>query len=858
MEINQYSTVPPGDPHLIDKIVNQIKSQGTFDQWRRECLADVDTKPAYQNLTLRVDTAVTSFLSKQRWRPELVKNQVRENLRKHILELGFIEKGVDRIVEQVVQPKVGPLFRPAVESAIYSFLGIKKPEVKKEEEKLKNKVNVFDASDVQNDTRKAFKPMPVSIPLHPEDDTPPPGDDQFDLEAITPSPDSVYNRRRNKSRSDVEDIHDDVSDVSMEDVSNQVPVPPKTPTEGGDLEPLERICSPISQTSSADRSSNEKTGNRLKPRPGSALSAISSGEDIPSSAGSPVTSPEEAAAAASPLPVDSEDDDSDDSSDEFSSPEFEKLDVIPLSHSVGGIDLEDSDSKLVPPGEEVFEEDAKDDQEACKQTVDGTRSDRKPDEDEGDAGSRTQGTSTSASATVTQPQITESHPSHETSPSTTTRATDADVVQEVVDHNNQPPAPEATEVQKSVEKSERSSDSRSRSKTDSHRSDRRDKSSSSSSRKDKKRSDRDRDRDRDRGRDKDKERSQDKDRERSRSERHHSDSKSEHKSSKHKSDRDRSDREKSKKSSSHKSDRDRSKERHRDRDRERDRERDRDRKHRDSERSERKTESRKSESSKSGTSSKPTDATGESSALNPNHPKAHLWKRPTEKPKLWEYLAKFPEEVFDDPCSGDYLSDVSISSVSSYDDSDYEEVTNIHLSEVEIDSEVEEAIIMSGGRVIDLSTLANDAAMKSEAEDKGDGGDNKRVRKLNTRYNDSYVGSEWRKMESIITNNPTPTGPLPVRLALNNNPGKRKADDFDSSVSGSSPDDGESLSHDVVMPSTAKKLKIGHEPPSSPESVRSNELPMCDADTLVDPSKDDAKNISPVGPSPRPGRRSNG
>jgi len=38
--------------------------------------------------------------------------------------------------------------------------------------------------------------------------------------------------------------------------------------------------------------------------------------------------------------VDSEDDDSDDSSDEFSSPEFEKLDVITLSHSVGDIDIQ--------------------------------------------------------------------------------------------------------------------------------------------------------------------------------------------------------------------------------------------------------------------------------------------------------------------------------------------------------------------------------------------------------------------------------------------------------------------------------------------------------------------------------------
>ena len=152
--------VPPiQDPKFIDQIVNQIKSQGTFDQWRRECLADVDTKPAYQNLTSRVDNAVASFLNKQRWRPDMVKNQVRENLRKHILELGFIEKGVDRIVEQVVQPKILPLFHPAVESAIYKYLGIENPKEKKE-----NSPNSFNM--LSNSPKKSFRPMPVSVCCH--------------------------------------------------------------------------------------------------------------------------------------------------------------------------------------------------------------------------------------------------------------------------------------------------------------------------------------------------------------------------------------------------------------------------------------------------------------------------------------------------------------------------------------------------------------------------------------------------------------------------------------------------------------------------------------------------------------------
>jgi len=34
----------PGDSRMIDKIVHQLKSQGIFDQFRKECMADVDTK----------------------------------------------------------------------------------------------------------------------------------------------------------------------------------------------------------------------------------------------------------------------------------------------------------------------------------------------------------------------------------------------------------------------------------------------------------------------------------------------------------------------------------------------------------------------------------------------------------------------------------------------------------------------------------------------------------------------------------------------------------------------------------------------------------------------------------------------
>lgn len=41
LEVQQLETP---DPVLTSKIVTYLKSQGVFDQFRRECMADVDTK----------------------------------------------------------------------------------------------------------------------------------------------------------------------------------------------------------------------------------------------------------------------------------------------------------------------------------------------------------------------------------------------------------------------------------------------------------------------------------------------------------------------------------------------------------------------------------------------------------------------------------------------------------------------------------------------------------------------------------------------------------------------------------------------------------------------------------------------
>ncbi|CRL01198.1 CLUMA_CG014173, isoform A [Clunio marinus] len=120
------------DPEFVDKIIYEVKSEGHFDTFRKECLADVDTQPAYQNLHSRVEDSVQKFLNRQVWTPETNKNRLREDMRYNIIRAGYLETGVTRIVDQVVAQKMDYI-KSKVEEILYQYVGIDKP-IKKEKD----------------------------------------------------------------------------------------------------------------------------------------------------------------------------------------------------------------------------------------------------------------------------------------------------------------------------------------------------------------------------------------------------------------------------------------------------------------------------------------------------------------------------------------------------------------------------------------------------------------------------------------------------------------------------------------------------------------------------------------------------
>lgn len=69
MDLGLGNTLLAGDPRLVDHIVGEVKSQGIFDQFRKECIADVDTKVISFSFILLLNRLIS--LTKMKFRTKL-------------------------------------------------------------------------------------------------------------------------------------------------------------------------------------------------------------------------------------------------------------------------------------------------------------------------------------------------------------------------------------------------------------------------------------------------------------------------------------------------------------------------------------------------------------------------------------------------------------------------------------------------------------------------------------------------------------------------------------------------------------------------------------------------------------------
>ncbi|XP_029345264.1 biorientation of chromosomes in cell division protein 1-like 1 isoform X2 [Acyrthosiphon pisum] len=137
-------------------LLETLKSNGTFDEIRKNCITDIYAKLTYQNWKQLIESNVNKFLSKVKFTPELNKNTVRERLRKHLLygcETQDIEEGADRILTQVLAPHSLSIFEHKIAVAVDEYLRIKNKTPRIELNGLKeSSMNLIKASNIEMST----------------------------------------------------------------------------------------------------------------------------------------------------------------------------------------------------------------------------------------------------------------------------------------------------------------------------------------------------------------------------------------------------------------------------------------------------------------------------------------------------------------------------------------------------------------------------------------------------------------------------------------------------------------------------------------------------------------------------------
>ncbi|KAH9524831.1 hypothetical protein Btru_027984, partial [Bulinus truncatus] len=122
--------------------------------------------PAYHNLIQRVEKFVERFLNGQKWTSNVNKNQLRETLRRQLNNSGIMSIGVDRIIEQVVNPKILLGIKPRIDEAVCEHLGIDLKVRQEEQQRRKQEKQrlLLQQQHVQNTMNQNVKNDEAFIP----------------------------------------------------------------------------------------------------------------------------------------------------------------------------------------------------------------------------------------------------------------------------------------------------------------------------------------------------------------------------------------------------------------------------------------------------------------------------------------------------------------------------------------------------------------------------------------------------------------------------------------------------------------------------------------------------------------------
>lgn len=99
-------------------IIKSLKVNGSFDQFRKECFSEILAQSSYQTLKKNVEDYVHKYLNDIKPNANTKKQILRDNIRRNLTESHFMNDGINRIIEELVEPKLEKTFIDKIDDLV--------------------------------------------------------------------------------------------------------------------------------------------------------------------------------------------------------------------------------------------------------------------------------------------------------------------------------------------------------------------------------------------------------------------------------------------------------------------------------------------------------------------------------------------------------------------------------------------------------------------------------------------------------------------------------------------------------------------------------------------------------------------